>query len=276
MRIWHAIILGIIQGITELLPISSSGHLKISETLLGLPNVDELLFFDVLLHLGTLLAVLVAYRRDISRLFSALLHLFHPSRRRGQTDAMSRRMIFLLLLATLPLALVVVLKDVVAAVGTSLFFIGAMLLLNGLILFLSERFAQGEKREGQMTLVDAILIGLAQVCATVPGISRSGATISMGLGRGLAREYAVKFSFLMSIPAVLGAAILELADAVKQKAIVLSDLPAYLIGVLVSAVVGYFAIRLLEYIARRDLFGKFCYYCWGAGIVTLLIALLYI
>ncbi|MCQ2419256.1 MAG: undecaprenyl-diphosphate phosphatase [Clostridia bacterium] len=275
MRIWHAIVLGIIQGVAELLPISSSGHLKIFENLMNLPNVEKLLFFDVMLHFGTLIAVFAAYWKDIVVIFNELLEMVHLRKppRGKKKDVSTRRMILMLIAATLPLALYLIYKDFIETLGASLLFVGLMLLVNGVILYISDRFSYGKKDVKKMTLLDAILIGVAQAFAPLPGISRSGITITTGMVRGLEREYAVKFSFLLSIPAVLGATILELIDAFKGGLDSGLIVPC-LIGIVVSAAVGYAAIRLLKFITQRNAFGKFAYYCWGAGLVALILALI--
>lgn len=275
MRIWQSIVLGIIQGVAELLPISSSGHLKIFENLMNLPDVEKLLFFDVMLHFGTLIAVFAAYWRDIVGIINELLEMVHIRKapKGKKKDAATRRMILMLIAATLPLALYLIYKDFIKALGASLFFVGAMLIVNGVILYISDRFCYGKKDVKQMTLLDAILIGVAQAFAPLPGISRSGITITTGMARGLEREYAVKFSFLLSIPAVLGATLLELVDAIKEGIQPGLILPC-LIGIVVAATVGYAAIRLLKFITQRNAFGKFAYYCWGAGLVTLILALI--
>lgn len=275
LRIWHSIMLGIIQGVAELLPISSSGHLKIFEHLLGLPNPEDLLAFDVMLHFGTLIAVFVAYWKDIVVIFNELLEMVHlrKPQRGKKKDIPTRRLILMIIVATLPLALYFIFKSAIEAIGGSLFVIGAMLLINGVILFISDRFTYGKKDEKNITLLDAILIGVAQAFAPLPGISRSGITITAGMMRGLDREFAVKFSFLMSIPAVLGSTIVELFDAIKQGLDTSLIVPC-LFGIVIAAVFGYAAIRVLKYITQRNAFGKFAYYCWGAGLVTLILALI--
>lgn len=275
MQIWQSIVLGIIQGVAELLPISSSGHLKLFEHLLGLPDVEKLLFFDVMLHLGTLIAVFVAYWQDIRRIVFELLEMAHLRKPPAgkHKDVPTRRMIMLLIIATLPLVLYVVLGDIIESLGGSLFLIGTMLLINGLILFMSDRFTYGKKNERSMTILDAILIGVAQAFAPLPGISRSGITISTGMARGLERSYAVKFSFLLSIPAVMGATLLELIKAIRGGIDSALIVPC-LIGIVVASAFGYAAIRLLKFLTQRNCFGKFAYYCWGAGLVTLILALI--
>ena len=270
-----AIFLGLVQGIAEFLPISSSGHLAFFQIFFHTSDVEaDYLFFDVLLHLGTLVAVFAAYYKEIGELIGAFFGLF----RRNLTPAQlrqarpNRRMILLLIVATLPLFLVLPVKDAVEGLYRSPIFIGFALIATGVILFLSDRIAHGSKRERETTILDALVVGCGQALAVVPGLSRSGTTISAGMMCGFEREFAVKFSFLLSIPAILGANLLSLIDAAKA-GIDTSLLPVYLAGVLTAMVSGYAAIRLLKYIARKASFGGFAYYCWGAGLVTLILSL---
>ena len=275
MSYLSAVILGLIQGVAEFLPISSSGHLSVFQAFFQLSDVEhDHMFFDVLLHLGTLVAVFVAYRKDIAELLREFFTMVHLRRLpAGQKpDVPARRMILMIVLATLPLLLVLPVKDYVESLYQNTFFIAFALIVTGLLLFLSDRMPRGRKTAANATMVDALLVGLAQTVAVVPGLSRSGTTISAGMARGFDRSFAVKFSFLLSIPAVLGANILSIADAVKA-GIDTALLPVYLVGVLVAMVTGYAAIILLRYVARKGRFGGFAYYCWGAGLVTLILSL---
>ncbi len=271
-----AIILGLVQGVAEFLPISSSGHLSLFQHFFQLSDVEhDYMFFDVLLHLGTLVAVFFAYRRDIGELLREFFSMIHLRKLpQGQTpDIPARRMILMIIVATLPLLLVFPIKDRVELLYQNTFFIAFALVLTGTLLFVSDRMPRGHKTAGTATMTDALLVGLAQAVAVVPGLSRSGTTISAGMARGFDRTYAVKFSFLMSIPAVLGANILSIVDAVKA-GIDPSLLPMYLVGVVVAMVSGYASISLLRFIARKGRFGGFAYYCWGAGLVTLILSLI--
>ena len=271
-----AIILGLVQGVAEFLPISSSGHLSLFQHFFQLTDVEhDHMFFDVLLHLGTLVAVFFAYCRDIGELLREFFSMIHLRKLpQGQTpDIPARRMILMIIVATLPLLLVFPIKDRVELLYQNTFFIAFALVLTGTLLFVSDRMPRGHKTAGTATMTDAVLVGLAQAVAVVPGLSRSGTTISAGMARGFDRTYAVKFSFLMSIPAVLGANILSIVDAVKA-GIDPSLLPMYLVGVVVAMVSGYASISLLRFIARKGRFGGFAYYCWGAGLVTLILSLI--
>lgn len=273
MSVFMAFILGLIQGVAEFLPISSSGHLSIAQNLLGLQAVgEEHLFFDVLLHLGTLFAVFVFYWQDILSMIREFF-LGVGDLARGTTPnpvPAGRRLVLLVIVGTLPLFLILPIKDKVENLYYNTVFIGIALLITGVLLWLSDRCRRGKKTERNTTVLDALLIGLAQAVATLPGISRSGMTITAGCFRGLNRRFAVRFSFLLSIPAVLGANILDLADAAKE-GIDWSQLPVYAVGIVTAAVSGYLCLKLIRFIADKGKFGAFAYYCWFAGAVTLIL-----
>lgn len=273
MTFLSSFLLGLVQGIAEFLPISSSGHLAIAQNLLGMSDAGTVPeFFDVLLHLGTLVAVFVAYWADIKDM---VLEFF-----RGAGDLIrhstpnpvppARRLILLIILGTLPLFVVLPVKDAVQSLSNSMVFIGAALIVTGVLLFVSDRVKKGRKNERTATWLDVLIVGLGQAIATMPGISRSGMTITTGCFVGFERKFAVRFSFLLSIPAVLGANILSLADAAKA-GINWAEVPVYLVGVVTAAVVGYLCIRLLRFIADRGKFGAFAYYCWAVGVLTLVL-----
>lgn len=273
MSLLSSILLGVIQGITEFLPISSSGHLAIAEHLLNMSGASEVPgFFDVLLHLGTLVAVFVAYWEDIRDMIVEFFHGVGDLVRRSTPTPVppARRLIVLIILGTLPLFAVLPVKDLVEGLADNMYFVAGALLVTGCLLFASDRVKKGRKTEKTATLVDVLLVGVGQAIATCPGISRSGTTITAGCFVGFERKFAVRYSFLMSIPAILGANILSLKDAVED-GIIWGDVPVYLVGVLVSAVVGYACIRLLKMIAEKGKFGFFAYYCWAIGVLTLVL-----
>ena len=273
MTLGFAVLLGLIQALTEFLPVSSSGHLSILQNLFGMEKVGQVdVLPDVMLHFGTLISVAVMYRRDILDMMKAFAGLFRRRRREAPTEGEagrgSARLILLVAVGTLPLLAVLPVREYVESLYGSLTFVGAALIATGLVLFVSDRAAKGEKRESSATLVDALLVGCLQAAATAPGISRSGMTVSCGLLRGFDRDFAVRFSFILSIPAVLGANALSLAKAVRG-GIDVSLLPIYLAGVAVAAAAGCFAIKLVRVLAAKDRFGRFSYYCWivGAGVL---------
>lgn len=268
-----AILLGLIQGVAEFLPISSSGHLAIAQNLLGMKEAGEVPeFFDVLLHLGTLLAVFVVYWRDICDMvvefFRGAGDLIHGTTPTPVPPA--RRLILLIIVGTLPLVAVLPIRKLVQGLSANIVFIGCALIVTGFLLFGSDLMRKGRKTEKNATWLDVLFVGVGQAIATMPGISRSGMTITAGCFVGFERTFAVRFSFLMSIPAILGANILSIKDAVEE-GVNWGELPMYLAGVVTAAVVGYLCIRLLKMIADKGRFGFFAYYCWAAGVLTLVL-----
>ena len=272
MSLLTALILGLIQGVAEFLPISSSGHLSLLQYFFGMEEPDAL--YNILLHFATLLAVCVVYRGDIIDMivefFRGAAALFSRSggRERGNPPE-ARRLVLLLVLGTLPLFLVLPIEDFVEELGASPVFVSVMLLVTGCILFLSDRCGGGRKNGRTATVKDVLLVGLAQGAATIPGLSRSGTTISAGMALGFERNFAVRFSFLLSLPAVLGATLLKVVKVAGAGEIDMNLLPMYLTGMAVAGVVGYFSISLVKLLASKGKFGMFAYYCWIAGTVSL-------
>ena len=271
MTYLSSFLLGLVQGLAEFLPISSSGHLSIAQNLLGL-NTEIPEFFDVLLHLGTLVAVFVAYWRDICDMVAELIHgvgdLVHGTTPRQVPPA--RRLILLIIVGTLPLFILLPIHKQVQALSNNMVFIGAALVVTGFLLFACDLVRKGKKTERTATIADVLVVGLGQAIATMPGISRSGMTITTGCFMGFERKFAVRFSFLLSTPAVLGANILSLKDALDT-GIIWAEVPMYVVGVITAAVVGYACIRLLRLVAEKGRFGAFAYYCWAVGLLTLLL-----
>lgn len=279
MSIWNAILLGLVQGIAEFLPISSSGHLSILQNLFHMSTTENgHLFFDVLLHLGTLISICIVYWRDIVAMVRETFAFFRntrlPAEQRQQQQLPAARMVLMIILATLPLFLILPINDKVEQLYYHTFFIGLMLILTGFLLFVADKMPKGTRTEKNMRVRDALIIGVCQAVATIPGLSRSGTTIAAGMATGLDRSFAVRFSFLMSLPAVLGANILSLAKAAKT-GIDVSLLPAYLIGMFVAMVSGIAAIGLVKRLTSKGRFGAFSYYCWGAGALTMILSLIF-
>ena len=265
-----SVILGFVQGVAEFLPISSSGHLSILQNFFGMEEPDNL--FNVLLHFATLLAVFIAYRRDIAEMiveFFRGVGALVSRNRSSQPVPPARRLVMMIILGTLPLFLVVPVQDKVEAMGASNLFVGLALLATGIILFFSDRMARGHKTARTATVTDALLVGCAQAVAVIPGLSRSGSTIAAGMALGFDRNFAVRFSFLLSMPAVLGATLLKVIDVAQEGTVDPAVLPIYLVGMVVAGVVGYFSIQLVKLLAQKDKFGKFAYYCWAVGLITI-------
>ena len=278
MTILNAVILGLVQGVAEFLPISSSGHLAILQDLFGMTTAEEgHLFFDVLLHLGTLVSIFVMYWGDIAGMVREVFAVLRGGRWADGRPAGAlpqARLFLMIVLATLPLVIVLPVNGYVEQLYYMPAFVGAMLILTGALLYVSDRMPRGRKTERTMRMSDALLIGLCQCVATIPGLSRSGTTITAGIATGLDRTFAMKFSFLMSIPAVLGAKLLSVIDAISE-GIDPSLIPAYLMGMLAAMISGIAAIWVMKLISRKSRFGGFSYYCLGAGVLTIILSLVF-
>ena len=277
MELLKAIILGFIQGVAEFLPISSSGHLAIFKHVLGF-NTDTGLLFDVLLHLGTLAAVFVAFYKDIFELikegfsiigqfFKSLFGcLFKKEKWQPVVTTPYRRFVMLVIISTIPTGIMgILLEDAINAASATLIVPGILLLINGIQLLISDRLPDGNQTEADASYVKAGIVGVAQGVATFPGISRSGTTITACLACGFKREFAVKYSFIMSIPAILGALVLELMDF-SPEMLSASDMVNYLLGTVIAGVVGYICIKTMLVIVRGKKFKYFAYYCFAMGL----------
>jgi len=265
----EAVILGIVQGLTEPLPVSSSGHLVILPALF--PGFAQPgIFFDLVLHLGTLAGVVFFLRREIAAILASLIPGLFPAAFSHAADARDRasgrKMALLIVIATGVTGVIGVLfKDPIERLFESVEITAGMLLVTGLLLFLSDRVRHGERRD--LNWKDGILLGLVQAAALIPGISRSGSTIAFGIFRGMERRTAARFSFLISIPAILGAVLLKAGDPAQMAA---GDLPALGAGFLSAAITGFLALKILFAVIQRTGLGVFAYYCWAVGIAALI------
>jgi undecaprenyl-diphosphatase len=252
---FEAILLGILQGATEFLPVSSSGHLVLAQHLLGDFEQPGVLF-DVLLHLGTMIAVALYFWRDLAGLISSLW-------RRDETAVQQRFMVGLLIAGSVPTAVIGLLfKDFFIGLFERPVIVCVMLLVTGSLLWLAERLGNREQSRNEMTFVDAIIVGTVQGCAIIPGISRSGSTIAALLMRGVDGETAARFSFLLALPAVLGAALLSLKDLDAAAG---GSVAPYFAGTLAALLIGLLCIHLLMGVIRRRRLHWFALYCWFAG-----------
>lgn len=271
MTFWEAFFCGLIQGLTEFLPVSSSGHLALAHTLFGMETEASYLSFDILLHLATLFVVLIVYHRDIFALvpafFTMPVKLLKNGFRMKELNE-TEKMALLLVLATLPLLGAFFVKDAAARISEYARAVGSLLILNGLLLLIADRFS-GKRKGASLSPAGAFGVGIFQLFATVPGISRSGATISGGMLFGLSRENAVKFSFLMSVPAIIGANIFNLPEAFSV-AVPTRELGYYAVGMLTALVSGFGAMKFLSYISAKEKFGFFAYYCIILGAAVFL------
>ena len=279
MSLLMAIFLGFVQGVTEFLPVSSSGHLSILQNIFNLHYSEaEHMFFDVLLHMGTLAAVFIVYRKDIKQMISETLGALTGkdeagiSARGGRLSPNVRTALFVVI-GTIPLFIILPFYDKVESLYSNTIFIAFALIVTGAILYITDKMEPGNKNEKTMTLTDSVIIGAAQACAVIPGLSRSGATVSAGISRGLKKDFALKFSMLLSIPAVLGSLLVTLIKAISA-GITWSLFPIYLVGAVVAGVTGYFALNVFRYLIAKNKFGVLAYYCFGVGALTLILSII--
>lgn len=278
-----AALLGLVQALTEFLPVSSSGHLRLAHAFAGFDAPDDLLF-DIVLHLGTLVAVVLVYRARVGTLLTDVVRSLRTATRCVPTALREHeglRYLLLLVIATLPTGIIgVLLSDIVDSDAFSVPVVGGLLLLNGGILWASKRFGSDDDGEGDPRSIsvggigirEALIIGVAQGLAVLPGISRSGSTIVCALALGANRMKAAEFSFFLSIPAILGAVVMEFDPAAITAGP--GGAQVYIVGALVSAGAGIVALRVLLGVVRAARLHHFAWYCWILGVVALAIGLI--
>ena len=281
MNLFDAIIQAILQGLTEFLPVSSSGHISLYQHFTG-NSGEGALMFSAVLHLGTLVAVFIAFRSDILALLKELGNMIADIfKRRFTLKDMNpeRRMIVMIILSCFCLAPFALFKDWFESVGedSSILAEGLCFLYTSAILFMSDRCEKGRKEEGDITVKDSVTVGFFQGVALLPGVSRSGSTISAGLFSGFTRETSVKYSFILGIPVILASCLLEVVKFIKtsmetnvaeQKVSIVNCI----VGFIVAAAVGLGAIKLVKWLVKSDKFKVFAYYTLGLGCVVLIIS----
>jgi len=271
-----AIIVGIVQGLTEFLPVSSSAHLIFVQKLLGIDQTG--IAFDVLLHLGTLLAVIGYFFKDIIEMikafFSSIADIFRGRFKEGFKEDSYKKLTWMVIIGTIPAGIIgVVFKDPIEATFQSLTIPAFFLLITGFLLYYSQRLNVGNRNIENSGIKDSLIIGVSQALAILPGLSRSGTTISFGLLLGLDKEFAAKFSFLLAIPAILGATVVQLKGI---GAGIDTNLLAYVLGFLAALVSGYLAISILLKLIREKNLDIFAYYCWILGAIVLIYSLFFV
>lgn len=287
MNLFQAIILGFIQGVAEFLPISSSGHLAIAKKLFGLSDVG--LTFDLLLHFGTLVAVFVVYWKDIFKLivegvlilrdvcvnigyFVMNLSKKNSKKYRNVVSTPYRKFVMLIIVSTIPTGIIgLVFKKIFNMDNPSLLVVGLSLLITATLLLIVDDLPGHGKKEKEVTYKNATIVGIAQGIATLPGLSRSGTTIAVEMLNGFDKKFAVKYSFIMSIPAILGANILDLKDmfdpANKISGGVLFN---YIAGTVVAGFVGFICIKAMLVLIKNKKFKYFSYYCYAVGAIAII------
>jgi len=253
----EAIFLGVIQGLTEWLPVSSSGHLVIVQEFFG---IRVPLLFDIILHLGTVTVIFIFFRKDILSIVKAIL----------KRDFKSQEGLYglFIIVGSIPIAVSgVILYDFIESLFSNLIITGFALLVTGSLLYIS-KYSYSKKK---LNILESFVIGIAQAIALIPGISRSGFTIGIGILRGVKSEEAFRFSFLLATPAIIGAALFDIASVDHYNL----NTPALLVGFLVAMVIGYFSLKLLSRIILEGRLHYFSIYCWAAGVITIIMAMIY-
>lgn len=273
----EAIVLGLVQGLSEFLPISSSGHLALLQNLFEI-NEDKVIFFAVLLHIGTLVSIFVVYHKDIYALIKELFLLFKDiftGKGFRIEERPIRKLGIMIIVSSIPTAIMGLLfSDYIDKIFGSLTVIAICWIITGFILLFSEKLKNNKKEIEGMKYRNAIFIGICQGLAIMPGISRSGSTIVGSLVTGLKREFAVEFAFLISIPAILGSAVLEFPKAIKA-GIEPSTIGPMIVGFLVAAISGYFAITTMIKIVSKHKMRYFSYYVWIIGLGTFIYSIFF-
>lgn len=284
MTLLESILMGLIQGITEFLPVSSSGHLAIFKNLFNV-NTDTGILFDILLHFGTLVAIFVVYWKDIVKLIVEgftiiglafydagvfVSNLFSKEKKAYKKIITTpyRRFVMLIIISTIVTMIIALpFESQIENAGNTLLVPGICLCVTAVILFIADRIKKGDKDETTATYRNSFFVGLAQGVATLPGISRSGSTITAGLACGFSREFAVKYSFIMSIPTILGACILEIPDLAGAVSTG-TEIFNYIIGMVVAGVVGFFCIKVMLRSVKNNRFKGYSIYCLCAGLIS--------
>jgi len=263
--------LGIIQGLTEFLPVSSSGHLVLLQNLFGITEPE--LLFDISLHVGSLMAIFIVFYQEIRNILQALLHLPALIKSSGNfkslfADNEEIRISALILVGSIPTAILGILfHKIVDQIFGSVWIVGVMLLVTGTLLWFTRQMSVEGRPLIKVSIRDVLIIGLMQGIAIMPGISRSGSTISIALFLGINREIAGRYSFLLSIPAILGAMILGLDSTIIQTNI---PVKIILLGTLTAGIVGYIALKILLRLVKQGRLYYFAPYCWLLGAATLI------
>ncbi|NBH83345.1 undecaprenyl-diphosphate phosphatase [bacterium C-53] len=286
MTLLQAVLMGLLQGLTEFLPVSSSGHLAIFKNIFHI-NTETGMLFDILLHIGTLIAIFVAYYKDIWKMivegFGILIdlisnagiffgNLFSKNDAKMYRKVMKnayRKFVMLIIVSTIPTGILGVLgKDLIEEAGAGLIVPGICLIITACLLMIADYCGSGKKTPKDTRYLDAFSVGVAQGVATLPGLSRSGTTITACLLCGFDKKFAVKYSFIMSIPAILGAAVLEMKD-IGELTLKNNEVIHYAAGMAVAAIVGYICIKTMLVVVRGKKFKIFSIYCFAAGALAI-------
>lgn len=276
MSIGDAITAGIIYALTEVMGLSGSGHLAVVNTLFDLNLTESHLLFKAFTEFAVMLALIVAFRKDIGGMIRDTAGLTgfgkHPVEK--GTRYPEARLLFMLSVATVPLLMMLPFRKAYFGLWDNTPFVGIMFILNGLVLHVCERMVPGKKGLGRMTTLDALIVGICQAVAIIPGLSRLALTVTAANAEGFQKNYAIRFGFLMAIPALFGAFVLSLADSAVA-GIDTAHMTAYLIGAGTAFVTAFFGVYGFRRLVRRRGFGDLAYYSWIIGVLAIILALIF-
>lgn len=278
MTILTALLFGLIQGLTEFIPVSSSAHLSVLSNLFGVISSGfNIKAFSIFVHFGTVIAALIFYWQDYALIIFQAADFAALSR--GQSSRQSRhytsvRLLLMMCVAILPLFLILPFNNFISSLNYNSAFVGVMLVLSGVILYIADQFKEGDKTEKNMSLSDALIIGLCQAVAIIPGISRIGTVFTAGLAIGLKKDFSARFAVLLSVPVMIGANLFRIFDAAKDM-FTWRDLPACLLGMAAAIVSGIFALRVFKTIADNGKFKTIAWYCWVAGVLSVILTMIF-
>jgi len=278
MSFWNAFFFGLVQGVTEFLPLSSSAHLSVLFNLFGVTAAGyNAKMFSVFLHVGTLIAALLYYWKDFGEMFLQVFDFAAASQ--SQVASTRRnysgvRLLIMMFFSCLPLAMILPLNGSINKLYNSTLLIGIMLILSGVVVYIAGQMKPGKKTLGNMSITDAIIVGLCQSVTAIPGLSRTGIVLTAGIAVGCKPDFSAKFAVMMSVPLMLVANIFRFVDAASMP-FTFGDLPLCLFGMLIAAVSGYFSIRLLNNAVKSARYASFSYYSWVAGVIFIILTMIF-
>lgn len=274
MTIWSDILLGIVQGFTEYLPVSGSGHLAVLQHLADVPVDGSYYFFHALVHAGTLIALMFVFREDMSQMRRQLTYHRLQRYETRKKRYPKVRLATMILISCIPMLILIPFYSAFSRLSTRTAFVAIMLALTGGLIYVTDHMKEGQTSETNMSVLSALLIGICQCVAVIPGVSRIAAAYGAGIGTGLKRDHALRYALWLSVPASLGIIVMNLILGFKY-GIALSEVPGALIGMIFAIISGICALHILRKSIDEEQYGNFAYYCWVAGAVALVLTFIF-
>lgn len=275
MSIWIAVLFGIVQGLTEFLPVSSSAHLSVLFNLFGVTGTCNVKMFSVFAHLGSFGSIVYIYWNEFAEILYQYTEYKAGLRVEGARSSFPQlRLVIMMMFTCIPLLLILPINSYINLLFGSTMFIGVAIILSGLALLTADHMTNGTKTERSMSISDAIIIGLAMCVSAIPGVSRTGILMTAGLAVGLKKDLAVKYAVLVSAPVILVSNLVRIGDAVSSP-FMFSELPACLTGAVAAFFAGVSALRILSGLANKDRFGPYAYYSWIAGVLFIILTMIF-